>query len=58
MDTSKKYDGEILLKLICDKNFNYKREPSVVIGNLIEVIEHLHARLMILENKNETNTKT
>ena len=44
-----KYSDEELLELINTDMFNYKREPSIVITDLVKVIKVLDTRLKSLE---------
>ena len=51
MDTSKKYTGQDLLDLIHDEQFNFMRDPHVVIADLVSVIRELQIRLTLIESK-------
>lgn len=44
-----KYTDEELLELIRDGMFNYLREPSVVITDLVKIIKVLDTRLKAIE---------
>ena len=44
-----KYSNEELLELINTDMFNYKREPSVVITDLVKIIKVLDTRLKVVE---------
>ncbi len=47
-----KYTDEDLLEMINTGMFNYLREPSVVITDLVKIIKVLDARLVALESVN------
>ena len=47
-----KYSDEELLELINIDMFNYLREPSVVITDLVKIIKVLDARLKAVETLN------
>ena len=49
-----KYTDEELLELINIDMFNYLREPSVVITDLVKIIKVLDSRIKALE---QTNTR-
>ena len=53
INTSKKYNGAELLALIQTGWFNYMREPSIVIKDLVLVIKELQIRLEKIEDKSK-----